>query len=417
MYLSSKDWQAFINTLSKINEKAAKDMAKYVQLHGFDDIDALIGSAYEIIEWYGTASGAVAAEMYDAIAALEGVAVPPAEVAPNPAYSDVAKAVNGTLKQSLNVEMVSSTVGRMVKQVGQDTLVQNGARDGAEFAWIPSGDTCAFCITLASRGWQNMSKKALKNGHAEHIHSNCDCTYMIRHSEDFNVAGYNPQEYADMYYGAEGDTPKEKINAMRRKFYAENKSIVGAESDKAEELIPSVANKFGKIISFERPESTNERVQELRVKQEDILKNLSNQYNTRLETVKGGAQQAAGDVDLMGQVMRLNSSKVEDAIHEFAHTLANTDADKYGLTDDKKFWSEIRKIRTSYRKAVKDDWQKRISAYADSQNILDEFMAEAFTQGKAKELGIELPDTYGDDYTYSDLVMKAIDKYFKKKRD
>lgn len=254
MYLSSKDWQAFINTLSKINSKAAQDMAKYVQLHGFDDIDALIGSAYEIIEWYGTASGAVAAEMYDAIAALEGVAVPPAEVAPNPAYSDVAKAVNGTLKQSLNVEMVSSTVGRMVKQVGQDTLVQNGARDGAEFAWIPSGDTCAYCIGLAANGWVKISKRSMRKGHAEHIHSNCDCSYMVRHTSDTEVQGYNPDKYWDMLEKAAVDQDIDElggstsleyarwknmnpdvINALRRENYAKNKDKINAQKRSAYE--------------------------------------------------------------------------------------------------------------------------------------------------------------------------------------
>lgn len=417
MQISRKDWDNYIKRLSKVNTEAARLVKTYIEQNGVEDVQALINYSYRVAAKYGNASASLAAMMYDVVADLEGIVLDPADLAELPKYGEVAKAVQGTLKTSQNPEEIAGAVSRLVKRTGQDTILQNAERDRAQFAWIPAGDTCAFCITLASRGWQNMSKKALSGGHAEHIHSNCDCTYMIRHSEDFNVAGYNPQEYADMYYGAEGNTPKEKINAMRRKFYAENKSIVGAESDKAEELLPSVLNKFGKAISFERPQTDNNRVQELRNRQEDILKDLSNQYNTRLEIVKGGAQQAAGDVDLMGQVMRLNSSKVEDAIHEFAHTLANTDADKYGLTDDKEFWSEIRKIRTSYRKAVKDDWQKRISAYADSQNILDEFMAEAFTQGKAKELGIELPDTYGDDYTYSDLVMKAIDKYFKKKRD
>ncbi|MBR4692904.1 MAG: hypothetical protein IKP17_09110 [Oscillospiraceae bacterium] len=38
---------------------------------------------------------------------------------------------------------------------------------------MPSGDTCAFCITLASRGWQKAGREAIKGGHAEHIHNNC----------------------------------------------------------------------------------------------------------------------------------------------------------------------------------------------------------------------------------------------------
>lgn len=413
MRISRKDWNNYIDRLSRINTEAAEKVRNYSEKNGVEDVQPLIDYSYKVATKYGNASASLAATMYDVVADLEGMVLEPAELAELPKYGEVAKTVQGTLKTSQNPEELGGAVSRLVKRTGQDTLLQNAERDGAQFAWIPNGDTCAFCIALASRGWQYMSKNALKNGHAEHIHSNCDCTYMIRHSEDFNVAGYDPQKYADMYYGAEGDTPKEKINAMRRKFYAENKSIVGAESDKAEEFIPR--NKFGDVIEFNRKSIDNPRLIEKRQEQEDLIKNLSSQYDTRLKEVKSGAEQAAGDVDIMGQVMRLSSSKVETAIHEFAHTLANTNADKYGLTDDGDFWSEIRKIRTSYRKAVKDDRQKQISSYADSQQILDEFMAEAFTMAKAKELGIALPDTYGSDYTYADMVLKVINKYFKRK--
>lgn len=243
MQISRKDWDNYIARLSKVNTEAARLVETYIERNGIEDVQALINYSYKVSAKYGNASASLMAMMYDVEAELEGITLPPAELAELPKHGEVAKAVQGTLKTSQNAEEIAGAVSRLVKRTGQDTILQNAARDGAQFAWIPAGDTCAFCITLASRGWQNMSKNALKNGHAEHIHSNCDCTYMIRHSSNFNVAGYNPQEYADMYYGAEGNTPKEKINAMRRKFYAENKSIVGAESDKAEELITSFEKK------------------------------------------------------------------------------------------------------------------------------------------------------------------------------
>ena len=415
--ISRREWLNYIERLSKINDKAADDVKRYVNANGGTaniDRDELINYAYGVVTKYGEASASLSAEMYDAVANLEGRNVKPAVPADTPTYSEVAKTMNGILKQSLNEEMLGGGAGRLVKRTGVDTVMNNALRDGAQWAWIPSGDTCAFCIALASRGWQKASKKALKNGHAEHIHANCDCTYAIRFDNNLEVEGYDPKEYQKMYYGAEGRTPEEKINSMRRMFYAENKDIVGAESDKAEEFIPSVVNRLGNKIVVERPQATNERVQDLRNQQVNILMNLSGQYDTRLEKITGGADRAAGDVDITGQVMRLNSSKIPDAIHEFAHTLANSDADKYGLTDDKDFWNEIRKIRTSYRKAVRDDWKKQISSYADSQSI-DEFFAEAFTLAKAKELGVELPDTYGNDYTFANMVLKVIDKYFKKK--
>lgn len=267
MYLSSKDWQAFINTLSKINTVAAKAMAKYIHMNGYGNNDELIKYAYEIAEYYGTASGAVAAEMYDAIAALEGVAVPAAQVAALPTYGDVAKAVNGTLKQTLNAEMLSSTVSRLVKQVGQDTLVQNGARDGAEFAWIPHGDTCAYCIGLAANGWVKISKRSMRKGHAEHIHSNCDCSYMVRHTSDTEVQGYNPDKYWDMLEKAAVDQDIDElggstsleyarwmnmnpdvINALRRENYAKNKDKINAQKrsayEKRQELNSSEAEEI-----------------------------------------------------------------------------------------------------------------------------------------------------------------------------
>ncbi len=226
MQISRKDWNNYIERLSKINSEAAKLVREYIEKNGIEDVQALIDYSYKVAAKYGNASASLAAMMYDVVADLEEVVLPAAELAELPKYGEVAKAVQGTLKTSQNAEEISGAVSRLVKRTGQDTILQNAQRDRAQFAWIPAGETCAFCITLASRGWQYMSKNALKNGHAEHIHSNCDCTYMIRHSDNFNVAGYDPEKYADMYYDADGTKPKEKINSMRRKFYAENREEI-----------------------------------------------------------------------------------------------------------------------------------------------------------------------------------------------
>jgi len=199
-------------------------MRQYIEKNGLEDNEKLIRYAYLLVQKYGEASAALSAEMYDAIAILEGVNVPAAVPAYPATYPEVAKAVNGT---ATNEEILSNAVGRLVKMAGQDTTLRNSLRDGAEFAWIPQGETCAFCLTLASRGWQKASKNALKNGHAEHIHANCDCAYAIRFSSDNNVAGYNPDRYLKMYYDAplkdgQADTPQNRINALRRQLGANN---------------------------------------------------------------------------------------------------------------------------------------------------------------------------------------------------
>ena len=219
MRISAKAWAKYIKTLAAVDQKAADLMTAYIEEHGMDDGDELIRYAFAVATKYGEAAAAAACEMYDATAMAQGANVPPAEPAPTATYGEVAKAVNGTM--AISEKLVPQAVSRTVKMAGADTMLQNAERDGAQFAWVPMGDTCAFCLTLASRGWQYMSKDALKGGHAEHIHANCDCQYAVRFDSKSGVAGYDPEKYREMYDNAEGSTPAEKIRAMRRDIYAE----------------------------------------------------------------------------------------------------------------------------------------------------------------------------------------------------
>ena len=67
----------------------------------------------------------------------------------------------------------------------------------------------------------------------------------MRFDSRTNVAGYDPERYKAMYDDAEGRTPTQKINAMRREFYAENKEEINAQKRSAyakrEELNGSAA--------------------------------------------------------------------------------------------------------------------------------------------------------------------------------
>ena len=224
MTITQYDLDNYIATLRNVNQTAADKIIAYINKYGLSDTKQLLDYSYSIVATYAEAAGAWAAEMYDAVALLEGKYLPPAEIADIATYGDVAKAINGTLKVSENAEEIASAATRWVKMASADTMLNNAIRDGAQFAWVPHGDTCPFCITLASRGWQNASKKALKGGHAEHIHSNCDCQYTIRFDKNTNVEGYDPDKYLSMYRNAEGSTPQERINSMRRIQYEQNQT-------------------------------------------------------------------------------------------------------------------------------------------------------------------------------------------------
>lgn len=233
MIISINDWNNYIEKLSKLSSKAGELMRLYIEKNGIEDINALINYAHALVVKYGEGSATLSAMMYDAIAELEGVNVPPAVVADVATIGETAKAVRGVLKQSPTGQLLESAISRMVKQAGADTTLKNSLRDGAEFAWIPAGDTCAFCISLASRGWTKASKKAIKGGHAEHIHANCDCQYAIRFDKNSNVKGYDPEKYRAEYDSASDGNSHAKINAMRRKNYAENKDVINAQKREA----------------------------------------------------------------------------------------------------------------------------------------------------------------------------------------
>lgn len=232
MQISETAWLQYIGKLRKINNAATERMKQYLRIHGRPEtrtaMNALIEYAFKVSTTFGEAAAALASEMYDAIALASGTVLPPALPAAPPDIDEVARTIAGTAKTE-NEDIMSAAIGRLVKRAAVDTTMYNAIRDGAEWAWIPHGDTCAFCLTLASRGWQRASKKALKGGHAEHIHANCDCVYMPRFNENTNVEGYEPEKYLEMYESAPGRSSKDKINAMRRDQYEQNKERINEQ--------------------------------------------------------------------------------------------------------------------------------------------------------------------------------------------
>lgn len=73
--------------------------------------------------------------------------------------------------------------------------------DHARFARIPTGDeACAFCITLASRGFVYHSAESA--GEFDKYHNDCKCEVISSFSENPIIEGYSPDEYYNMYSNA-----------------------------------------------------------------------------------------------------------------------------------------------------------------------------------------------------------------------
>lgn len=224
MLMTKSSWRSYIDKLHDVNTKAADLMRAYIDKYGVADRDALIRYAYGLVSKYGETGATLAAEMYDSVAMASRAKVTAAIPADTASIDTVGEVVNGALKTT--TADVPSAVYRLTKQAAADTTMQNVIRDKAEFAWIPVGDTCAYCLAIAANGWQPARKATMHGGHAEHIHANCDCNFAVRFSPRDSVQGYDPEVYQEIYNDAPGRSATAKINAIRREQYAEQKDHI-----------------------------------------------------------------------------------------------------------------------------------------------------------------------------------------------
>ena len=313
MQITTRTWNNYIARLSRLNEAAGQKMREYIQLHGTENTEQLISYAYAVITRYGEGSAELACQMYDALAEAEGVLLPAAEPAATASYGEVARMVHATKDQ--NPENLPSGVSRLVKRAGADTTLHNAVRDGAQWAWVPHGDTCPFCITLASRGWQTASQKLLKNGHAEHIHSNCDCEFAVRFDRRTSVAGYDPEKYLKQYRDAGSD-----VNAMRRIDYAARKDAINAQkraayAAKKEHAVLQKLNFADNVPQTER-ESIEKELSVLPQWQRDKAESIISKVVLLDKTAPGSGY------EYRTKTLYVHPKRVAgDMIHEYGHAL------------------------------------------------------------------------------------------------
>jgi hypothetical protein len=189
---------------------------------------------------YGKSTSALAASWFDQMAAAEGAKNVVKAVAvndpPNVRVKRLAIASNKSLAKYVAgdkegfARSIASAVAADVKRQATNTIMLNAQKNGAEYAWIPGGsETCAFCIALASNGWQPAARSTAMGNHADHIHDNCECEFAIRFDRDTQYAGYDPDKYEKIYDDADGRSSQAKINSIRRDLYQENKDKINEQ--------------------------------------------------------------------------------------------------------------------------------------------------------------------------------------------
>lgn len=223
--ISDENWKKYINAMARISEEAAQRMQELMD-KGITtgNMLAIMGQAHRYASVYGEAASALACELYDDIAVAQDANVPPAEPARPVSFQEVKDTVNFAMRRAPST--IPAETGKLVKKQATRTMRKNAARDGAFMALIPSGDGCAFCKMLASRGWE--SARASKSFEA-HLHAHCRCEYVVRFNGDLSVEGYDPDALYDEFMSLEGSTWEERMNSMRREHYAEKKDEINAQ--------------------------------------------------------------------------------------------------------------------------------------------------------------------------------------------
>lgn len=116
------------------------------------------------------------------------------------------------------------------------------------YARVPAGgDTCRFCLMLASRGFVYHNKKtAGENGH---YHANCHCRIVPGFGDAPSVAGYDPQAYYDQCRKMlEGHEKESHYDLLTRNGRTTKRMYKTAEYDYGAAL--GVGKKSGKSAKY-----------------------------------------------------------------------------------------------------------------------------------------------------------------------
>lgn len=173
-----------------------------------EDVAALRAAAFAVLdallETYAGLSAARAAEFYDAARDAQGaggkyLAVVDPRRDPK-ATEGAVRAIVRFAAEGDVARFKSEALDRVdaeTRGAANRCVAYNAGKDPAKprYARVPSGDSCGFCLMLASFGFQYTSESA-----ARHSHRNCDCR-VVPSFGDASVRGYDPDAMHDRFNG------------------------------------------------------------------------------------------------------------------------------------------------------------------------------------------------------------------------
>lgn len=174
--------------------------------------DEVVELAVRVAEKYSYLGCELGAQWYDLCSELAGVDVDPAELAEVDAEYLETRAQDAFDRANANSPIgdvfsyyLQNQIENSIRRTGSANLYRDYERGmaGGKWARVPVGETCAWCLMLASQGAWYLSKETAKGIDPDHYHDGCDCV-AVYHADPESISGYaNLTKYKEMYYDAE----------------------------------------------------------------------------------------------------------------------------------------------------------------------------------------------------------------------
>ena len=171
----------------------------------------LMQIATTIGEKYSLLGSELGAQWYDLCSQLAEIEAEPAELrtmtpqqVTESAQAAIDRAETGILEDVFRTYL-QDVINNSIRATGDANLMRDYERGLSGGGWcrVPVGETCAFCLILASQGAWYKSKETALGTSPDHYHRGCNCI-AVYHADANSIKGYKELEkYKQMYYGAD----------------------------------------------------------------------------------------------------------------------------------------------------------------------------------------------------------------------
>lgn len=202
--------QSFNRVTNKLIQSATDDFMSLYK-PGMS-IDEVIEIAAQVATRYEELASELGAQWYDLCTRLANIEAEAAELreADTESIRQRARAAVETAPLDKTVDAVfnyflHNEIQNSIRATGSANLWRDYERGLVSGKWarVPVGDTCAWCMMLASQGAWYLTKESALGNNGGHYHDGCDCV-AVYHADADNIPNYNNLvRYKRMYYDAE----------------------------------------------------------------------------------------------------------------------------------------------------------------------------------------------------------------------